>query len=968
MTQKPHRLPADAVPAVQPDPQKPLSITVDGHQIDALAGDTVASALLASGRIRVGDSLYLGRPRGIFAAGVEEANALVEVQAPGPTEVHESMLQATGVEAAEGLAARTLSGLGTLDPGDDRSYYDHKHVHTDVLVIGAGPAGLAAAREATRSGARTMLLDEQPLPGGSLLSERDAQVDGSAGHLWAEEVAEEIRSSDEGHYLPRTTAIGSYDSNYVVAVERRGAGISGPLPDGVSRERVWHIRASQVVLATGAHERPMVFENNDRPGVMLSSAVRTYLNRYGVLAGERIALVTTNDAAYDTAEDIHAAGGTVAAVIDTRPDNGPRRDRLRRLGIEVIPGSAVADTSADEEGLLRSVTVTALDEDGLAVGAPREIQADVLGVSGGWSPVLHLHTHRQGRLTWNDSLAAFLPAAPVTGQHLGGSVSGSYDLPSALSSGAQAGAAGAEASGSPHIAAVPTAAADPVSPPRPLWVVPSLHGEEPEDYRRHFVDLQRDQTVADVLRAVGAGLESIEHVKRYTSISTAHDQGKTSSLALLGTLAYALGKNNPEGIGITAFRPPYTPVSFAALAGRRRGELFDPARLTPIHSWHVRRGAEFEDVGQWKRPWYYPQEGEDMDAAVLRECAAARESVAFMDASTLGKIEIRGQDAGEFLNLIYTNAFKKLAPGKARYGVQCTPDGMIFDDGVTLRLAEDRYLMTTTTGGAADVLDWLEEWLQTEWPELDVVCTSVTEQYATVAVVGPKSRDVLAQLAPDLDLSAEDFEFMGFRETVLASGIPARICRISFSGELAFEINVASWYGLQVWEDVAAAGAEYGITPYGTETMHVLRAEKGFIIVGQDTDGTVTPQDAGMSWVISQRKDFIGRRSYSRPDNLREDRKQLVSVLPKDPHTRLPEGAHLLTTETDPTEIPVPMQGWVTSSYRSAALERTFGLALVKGGFSRIGETMRVPVGDALVDVEIGPTVLYDPEGTRRDG
>ncbi|MDN6179248.1 MAG: ferredoxin, partial [Micrococcaceae bacterium] len=486
----------------------------------------------------------------------------------------------------------------------------------------------------------------------------------------------------------------------------------------------------------------------------------------------------------------------------------------------------------------------------------------------------------------------------------------------------------------------------------------------------HFVDLQRDQTVADVVRSTGAGMRSVEHIKRYTSISTANDQGKTSGVAAIGVIAAVLGIEELGEIGTTTFRAPYTPVAFAALAGRQRGQMLDPARLTSIHPWHLAHGAVFEDVGQWKRPRYFPLDGEDMDTAVQRECAATRESVGFQDATTLGKIEIRGRDAGEFLGRIYTNGFKKLKNGMGRYGLMCTPDGMIYDDGVTLRLEEDRYFMTTTTGGAAKILDWLEEWLQTEWPELDVVCTSVTEQYSTVAVVGPKSRAVIAKLAPDLDLTNENFKFMAFRETTLASGIPARICRISFSGELAFEINVSSWYGLKVWEDVAAAGAEFNITPYGTETMHVLRAEKGFIIVGQDTDGTVTPQDAGMDWVVSKLKDFIGKRSYARADTAREDRHHLVGVLPVNKTTLLPEGAQLVTSGTPitPQQGPVPMEGHVTSSYRSPALGRTFGLALVKNGRNRMGEVVQSLLDGELVDVEIASPILYDPEGSRRDG
>ena len=427
---------------------------------------------------------------------------------------------------------------------------------------------------------------------------------------------------------------------------------------------------------------------------------------------------------------------------------------------------------------------------------------------------------------------------------------------------------------------------------------------------------------------------------------------------------------SPGQVGTTTYRAPYAPVAFAALAGRDRGDLFDPARLTSIHSWHLANGAEFEIVGQWLRPWYYPRPGESMDEAVLRECAATRASVGMMDATTLGKIEIWGSDAGEFLNRIYTNAFKKLAPGSARYGVMCTPDGMIFDDGVTLRLEEGRYFMTTTTGGAARVLDWLEEWHQTEWPTLDVTMTSVTEQWTTVAVVGPKSRAVVAKVAPELDVANDAFPFMTFRETTLASGIPARVCRISFSGELAFEVNVSGWYGKQVWEDIYEAGAEFDITPYGTETMHVLRAEKGYPIVGQDTDGSVTPQDAGMAWVVSKVKDFIGKRSYTRIDTARTDRKHLVSVLPIDPALRLPEGTQLIghTASVNVGIQPVPMLGHLTSSYHSVALGRSFALALIKNGRNLIGQTLTAAVGRDLVDVVVGETVLYDPEGNRRDG
>lgn len=973
------RLTADRAIGRGIDRSREIAFSVDGERYTAFAGDTVASALIAAGRLDCGPSLYLGRPRGVLAAGVEEPNALLRVRPRFAGDIEESMLPATVVEVTEGLDAAYLSGLGVLDPESDQVRYEHRHVHVDVLVIGAGPAGIAAAREAAKGGARTILMDERSAPGGSLLGSRGEQIDGLDAIEWVDATIARLEAAEEFTYLPRTTAAGSYDSNYVVAVEDRtnrviAEAVDGAPRAGQPRQRVWHVRAGRIVLATGAHERPLVFRNNDRPGVMLAGAVRSYLNRYAAAAGSRVVVATTNDSAYALVDDLHAAGIDIAAVVDSRETASPQaRAVLERAGVRGIFGSAVVDTAGEgSAGRVSAVSVSALDSGGGLVGDIEVVEADLLAVSGGFSPVVHLHTQRQGRVRWDEEIAGIRPVAPVANQAIVGAAMGDYGLGAALERGARAG----------HEAAHATGFAAPLVTPavsegdgcsggavRPLWLVPGATGELGE-WHEHFVDLQRDQTVADVLRATGAGMRGIEHVKRYTSISTANDQGKTSGVNAIGVIAAALQRPDLSEFGSTSHRAPYTPIGFSALAGRRRGELFDPARITSIHRWHVAHGAEFEDVGQWKRPWYYPQPGEDMDAAVLRECAAVRGSVGFQDASTLSKIEVRGADAGEFLNRIYTNGFAKLGVGKARYGFMCTPDGMVFDDGVTLRIAEDRFYMTTTTGGAAKVLEWLEEWHQTEWPELDVVFTSVTEQWSTIAVVGPRSRDVVAKLAPGLDVSNDAFPFMEFRETTLANGVPARICRISFSGELAFEVNVETFYGLSTWEAVAEAGAEFGITPYGTETMHVLRAEKGFIIVGQDTDGTVTPQDAGMEWIVSKLKDFIGKRSYSRIDTAREDRKHLVGVLPVDPMYRLPEGAQLVAAGTPitPERGQVPMIGHVTSSYNSAALGRTFGLAMVENGRNRMGEIVQAPLGGELIDVEITSPVFYDPEGKRRDG
>ncbi|KMS67609.1 ferredoxin [Streptomyces viridochromogenes] len=926
------------------DRDTPLTFTFDGTEYQGFRGDTLASALLANGVIQAGTSIKLGRPRGIFSAGVEEPNAVVQIEAPFP----EPMLPATTVELYDGLVASSLPGQGRLATEPDPARYDAVHAHCDLLIVGAGPAGLAAAAAAARSGARVILADDQPEPGGSLL--------GTAEHLdWVADVTGQLDAAPDVRVLRRTTVFGYYDDNHLLAVERRTNHLGADAPENVSRERVWRIRARHVVLATGAHERSLAFPDNDRPGVMLAASARTHVNRHGALPGRHALVLTTNDSAYAAALDLAAAGVAVAAIVDTRPEPGEWAKRARAAGIEVLPGHAVTGTDGDPR--LTAVTVAPY---GQSVGQ-REYAVDLLLVSGGWNPVAHLFSQSGGKLRYDEALGSFVPDTCRQAVEVVGGASGLHDPAEVLAQGAAAGARAVEAEGyTAETPSLPDVAALPQTPPMHVYVVPGA-----SDAPR-FVDLQRDVTVDDLARATGAGMRSVEHTKRYTTAGTANDQGKTSGVLASGVVAELLGVDI-SALGTTTFRPPYTPVSFAALAGRDRGALSDPVRTTALHAWHVAHGALFENVGQWKRPWYYPRDGEDMEAAVLRECRAAREGVAFMDASTLGKIDVQGPDAGVLLDRLYTNMMSTLKVGMIRYGVMCRPDGMVFDDGTVIRLAQDRFLVTTTTGNAAAVLDWMEEWLQTEWPELKVHCTSVTEQWATVALVGPKSREVLGSLAPRLAVANEDFPFMAWRETTVA-GIDARVCRISFSGELAYEINVSPWAALALWEALYEAGAAYGITPYGTETMHVLRAEKGYPIIGQDTDGTVTPQDLGMSWVVSKKKpDFVGKRSYARADTVRPDRKHLVGLLPEDHGTLLPEGTHLIADSVLPAP-PVPMLGHVTSSYRSAALGRTFALALIKGGRDRIGERLYAPVGDRLVPVTVAGPVLYDPEGARRDG
>ena len=941
------------------DRSRTLAFHFDGRAYGGHPGDTLSSALLANGVRIVARGPYTGRPRGTYGIGAEEPNAFVQVDS-GPGE---PMVRATQLEVYDGLVARSLAGKGELREEPDDSRYDKTWAHCDVLVVGAGPAGLAAAHAAGVTGARVILADERSEPGGDLLAGRD-HLDGRPAMDWVNDLRARLTGLPELRMLTRTTVAGSYDGNFLVAVQRRTDHLGPAAPAHVARQRLWHIRAGRVVLATGAHERPILFPDNDRPGVMLAAAASGYAWRYGVLPGRRAVVVGAHDGALRAAVDLVDAGVELAAVLDVRQRAGGQVHRaLRDRGVVVAAGHGVVGTDAGADGVLVAAWMAPVDGDGTATGEARRVPCDLLAVSGGWNPAVHLYSQSGGRPRWSADHAAFVPGDPVPALSCVGAAAGTFDLADALAEGAEAGwqaAAATHGGGGAEPLPPATDSVASAGAPAACWLTIRAD-QRPESI---FVDLQRDATLRDVRRAVDAGMRASEHVKRYTTAGTAADQGRTTGVTTVGVLAGLLGL--PVGaVGTTTYRPPYAPISFALLAGRDRGRLLDPERRTPMHDRHEADGAVFENVGQWKRPWYYPRPGEDMDRAVQRECRAAREGVATMDVSTLGKIDVRGPDVGEFLDRIYTNRFSTLRVGQCRYGVMCRADGMIFDDGVTARVAPDHYHMTTTTGNAAAVLDWLEEWLQTEWPDLRVSATSVTDQWAAVAVVGPGSREVMHRLAPSLDVSAEAFPFLTIRDATVA-GIPARVFRISFTGELSYEINVPAWYGLALWEAVAEAGRQPGITPYGTETMHVLRAEKGFIVAGQDTDGTVTPHDAGLGWAVSTVKHFVGERSLTRADTARADRKRLVGLLPADPEVILAEGAQLVVDAHAPT--PVPMLGHVTSSYRSAALGRSFALALVAGGLTLRGETLYAVDAGRAEPVVVTEPVFYDSEGARRDG
>lgn len=991
------------------DRSKVLNFSFNGKTYQGYAGDTLAAALLANGVDIVGRSFKYSRPRGIIAAGTEEPNAILQIGSSEATQIPN--VRATQQALYAGLVAtstngwpnvnndmmgiigkvggnmmppgfyyktfmypksfwmtyekyiRKAAGLGRAPLQNDPDSYDYMNQHCDVLIVGAGPAGLAAALAAARSGARVILADEQEEFGGTLLDSRET-LDGKPAVDWVNAVVAELESLPEVTLLPRSTVNGYHDHNFLTIHERLTDHLGDRAPIGQVRQRVHRVRANRVVLAAGAHERPLVYGNNDLPGNMLAGAVSTYVRRYGVAPGRKLVLSTNNDHAYRCALDWHDAGLQVVAIADARHNpRGSLVEEARAKGIRILTSSAVIEAKGSKH--VTGARVAAIDVQAHKVTSPGEtLECDLIATSGGYSPVVHLASHLGGRPVWREDILGFVPGDAPQKRVCVGGVNGVYALGDVIADGFEGGVrAATEAGFKASVGTLPKTLARKEEATVALFQVP--HDKGTSRAPKQFVDQQNDVTAAAIELATREGFESVEHVKRYTALGFGTDQGKLGNINGLAIAARSLGIGIPE-MGTTMFRPNYTPVTFGAVAGRHCGHLFEPVRFTALHAWHIKNGAEFEDVGQWKRPWYFPKPGEDIHTAVARECKAVRDSVGLLDASTLGKIDIQGPDAREFLNRIYTNAWTKLDVGKARYGLMCKEDGMVFDDGVTACVGDNHFIMTTTTGGAARVLQWLELYHQTEWPEMKVYFTSVTDHWATMTLSGPNSRKLLAEVS-DIDLDKEGFPFMSWKEG-LVGGVPARVFRISFTGELSYEINVQANYAMGVLEQIVEAGKKYNLTPYGTETMHVLRAEKGFIIVGQDTDGSMTPDDLNMSWCVGRNKAFswIGLRGMNREDTVRENRKQLVGLKPVDPNVWLPEGAQLVFDPKQP--IPMDMVGHVTSSYAANSLGYSFAMGVVKGGLKRMGERVYSPQADgSVIEAEIVSSVFFDPKGERQN-
>jgi len=981
------------------DRSRTLAFEYDGVRYEGHPGDTLASALLANGVHLVGRSFKYHRPRGIFSAGAEEPNALVQLGRGARTEPD---TRATTVDLYEGLTARSqncwpsvrldagafanalspllpagfyyktfmwpptpqwwlryerfirrAAGMGRAAGEPDPDRYEHQYAHCDVLVVGGGPAGLAAARAAAQAGARVVVCQQSTHFGASVLG-TEATIDGLAATQWCEEARAALAANADVTLLARTTAFGYYDGNLVAALERVTDHLAAP-PEHLPRQRMWVIRARAVVLAAGAIERGLAYDNNDLPGTLLAGAALAYVRRYAVRPGARALVFTSNDAAYASALALHEAGIAVAGIVDPRGEaqlTGEWPARVRAAGLSVWPASTLARAHGRQR-------VSAVDVMPRAAGSARRVHCDIVLVSGGYSPTVHLFSQARGTLAYDARIAAFLPQSSPLSIVAVGAANGCFDLAAAIAEAAAAGEDAAKGARPRKPTRRMTDAADAETP----WSVATRGRGE-----KAFVDLQNDVTVRDIRLAVREGYQAAEHLKRYTTLGMGTDQGKTSNVIGLGLACEQLGVPL-SGVGTTTFRPPYTPVAFGAIAGHARGAHVEPTRRTAMHAWHAGRGARFVNAGLWKRPHSYPHAGESEDDAANREARNVRANVGVVDVSTLGKIELQGRDVAEFVDRVYINRFDTLAVGRCRYGVMLREDGIVRDDGTLSRLDDAHYLMTTTTANAVAVMQYLERLLQVDWPQLDVYATSVTEQWSAAAVSGPKSRALIARLV-DIDVANNAFPFLAVatcRVQTAEGSLPARLFRMSYSGEVAYEVHVPARHGLAMWNAILEAGEAFGIMPYGAEAMNTLRVEKGHVVVGAEIDGRTTAADLGMDKLVNAGKWCIGKPLLARPALNEPDRWQLVGLTAAR-GTAIPRGAKLVAAADH--ALPNPMLGHVTSCCFSPHLDASIGLALLAGGRARHGETLWAvsPLADARVQVTVGPSCFIDPAGERLRG
>ncbi len=984
-----------------------VEFTFNGRRLQGYVGDTLASALMANDQMLVGRSFKYHRPRGLVASGAEEPNALVNL---GTGARLEPNARATTTEVFDGLSAssqnhwpslefdvgvinnaiarflpagfyyktfihpraawkhvfepfiRQSAGLGKAPKEGDADSYEHAYAFCDILIAGGGVAGLQAALIAASSGARVMVLEQNAHWGGRAPVDGDV-IGGVPAADWISDTIAVLGQMDNVTLRARCMVAGSYDHGYVLADEKVADHTPG---DGRPKHRLWRIRAGRIISATGALERPLAFAGNDIPGVMLASAVRDYVVNHAVSPGDRTVVVTNNDDGYRTAIALRSVGLDVPLIVDARAEvTGELPARARALGIRITAGRAIVKVKGGKR--VTGVCIGLQAGEGAVL---EEVVCDAVAMSGGWSPVVHLFSHCGGKLIWDEDQAHFRPdaeRAPINQDgaamvFAAGAANGALQGDLAMADAARVAAIVVQAAGRTSTAVAASAAPTPEAAMEPVWVMPQ--GAGPKLRMKMWLDFQNDVKVSDVQLAAREGYASVEHTKRYTTLGMATDQGKLSNINGLAVLAQALNDKIPN-VGTTTFRPPYTPVPLGALAGESRGEIFQPLRRTPMHGWHEAAGAYLEPVGLWRRAYCYPRGGESHSEAVHREILNTRANVGLLDASTLGKIIVKGPDAGRFLDMLYTNVMSTLPVGKCRYGLMCNEQGFLSDDGGVVRLSEDSWLCHTTTGGAERIHGWMEDWLQCEWWDWQVYTANVTEQYAQIAVAGPKARALLEALG-GMDVSKDALPFMGFAEGTLA-GLPVRVYRISFSGELSYEIAVPASHGLALWEKLVAAGADLGVMPYGTEAMHVMRAEKGFIMMGDETDGTVIPQDLNLGWAISKKKaDYLGKRGQERVYLARADRFKLAGFETLDGSV-IPDGAYIIAPGVNGNGQR-NTQGRVTSTYFSPTLGKGIAMGLITGGLDRLGDVVEFnTIAGGTVAAKVVDPVFYDKEGEKQN-